>query len=158
MGALRARCAMLSAGRANGLSGTSTPSRPPRDTVWIGGSDGQFQSSWPFRTGSWNFRHGLSRRPWLAHFGNRVFGGLEDRIVTRERGHVRRRKFAAFHRGRSVAALLDAGEGGPWAACVSCGVAEFDRVGRRPCRLPAAPSFHRIPCFVSAAGCRNCRW
>lgn len=121
--------------RANGLPGLISALRARDGTIWLGSTTGLYRFASPFRIEYWTIREGLPDPPWaLARLGQKVYAGMDRRIVVLGDDRSRWEQFATLPGPGSVTGMLGTRSGTLLATLVSGGAVELDARGRTVAR------------------------
>ena len=117
--------------RANGLPGLNDAIQARDGTVWIGANTGLYRFASPFRIEYWTIREGLPDPPWsLARVGDRVYAGLNGRIVRLGADRSRWETIANFPGAGVISGLLGTRNGTLLATFMNAGALELAADGR----------------------------
>ena len=117
--------------RANGLPGLNDALQARDGTIWIGANTGLYRFASPFRIEYWTIREGLPDPPWsLARVGDRVYAGLNGRIVRLGADRSRWETVANFPGAGVISGLLGTRRGTLLATFMNAGALELAADGR----------------------------
>lgn len=127
--------------RANGLPGILDAIAGRDGTVWLGATTGLYRFPYPFRIEYWTIREGIPDPPWsLTRSGDRMYAGLDHRIVRLSADRERWETFVNFDAGGLVSSLLAASDGGLFASFIDAGAGQLRPDGSIAARtLPGRP-------------------
>jgi hypothetical protein len=117
--------------RANGLPGLQDAIQAKDGTIWLGATTGLYRFASPFRIEYWTIREGLPDPPWsVARAGDRIFAGLDRKIMVLGKDRMRWETFASFAEGGTVTALLARSNGDLLGSFISGGAVQVNPDGR----------------------------
>ncbi len=137
----------------NGLVGPEDVLIARDGTIWLGSGQGLFRFASPFRLEYWTTREGLLAPPWsVARDGDKIFAGLEGRIVTLSHDRLRWDPFVAPKTNGAVSALVKADDGTLFAGFQTGGASQYDMHGRELAGVPPGSNKNGMRLAKTAGG------